>query len=301
VNIVPASSITLSQTLISPTTVTGGTTTQGLVQLSGPAPAGGAQITLSSNNSSVGVPAVASIPAGGTVTTFAITTQPVNANVNAAITATYAGASQQAALTVTPAAPALAISSFTLNPTSIAGGSTSTGTVTLNGPAPSGGQAVEFSSNSSLAVPTASIVIPAGATSGTMTVTAGSTTTTSTATINATMNSGSVAATLTITPGSAPSAALLSITLNPTRLRGGGSVTGTVTLTSAAPAGGAVVTLSSNNPSIAKTPSSVTVSAGATSANFTITTTRPNNDTTVNITATYSGVTKSAVLTVTHS
>ena len=57
-----------------------------------------------------------------------------------------------------------------------------------------------------------------------------------------------------------------SVSLNPTSVTGGASSTGTVTLSSAAPAGGAVVTLGSSNTAAATVPGSVTVAAGATSA-----------------------------------
>ena len=71
-------------------------------------------------------------------------------------------------------------------------------------------------------------------------------------------------------PSSAP-AALSAVTVNPTQVVGGTPVTGTVRLTAAAPSGGFVVALSSDDPAAATVPASVTVPAGATSANFPIT------------------------------
>ena len=65
------------------------------------------------------------------------------------------------------------ITSLTLNPSTIAGGSgaTSTGTITLNAPAPTGGVLVTLaSSNLELAASESSIVVPAGASSATFTV-----------------------------------------------------------------------------------------------------------------------------------
>jgi len=70
-------------------------------------------------------------------------------------------------------------------------------------------------------------------------------------------------------------------------------------LTGAAPAGGAVVTLSSSNTNVARTPSSVTVAAGATSATFTVSTSVVLASTTVSISGAYGGATRSASLTVT--
>lgn len=92
---------------------------------------------------------------------------------------------------------------------------------------------------------------------------------------------------------------LSSLTLTPSSVRGGSSSTGRVTLSGAAPAGGAIVTLSSSNTSVATVPSSVTVAAGATSATFTVTTQRPRSTTKVTISGSYGGTGASASLTVT--
>jgi hypothetical protein len=99
--------------------------------------------------------------------------------------------------------------------------------------------------------------------------------------------------------GGGTGAGLASLTLNPTSVKGGDSSTGTVTLTAAAPAGGIVVPLTSANTNVTTVPSSVTVAAGKTSATFTASTHRVNSNTTVAISGSYGGVTKSAILTVT--
>src|SRR5207244_4066972 len=88
---------------------------------------------------------------------------------------------------------------------------------------------------------------------------------------------------------SAPaSVSLSSLTLNPSSVTCGNSSTGTVTLSGAAPAGGATVTLSSSNTAAAAVPSSVTVAAGATSASLTVSTSTVTASTTVAISAAYS-------------
>jgi hypothetical protein len=69
-------------------------------------------------------------------------------------------------------------------------------------------------------------------------------------------------------------------------------------LTKAAPAGGLVVTLTSNKPTKAIVPASVTVPAGASSTTFNVATTTVNKRISASISASYSGVTKSATLTV---
>jgi len=97
-------------------------------------------------------------------------------------------------------------------------------------------------------------------------------------------------------PGSG-SATLSTLSLNPTSVNGGSSSTGTVTLSGAAPSGGAVVNLSSSAPA-ATVPSSVTVIAGYTSETFTVNTTTVTASTPVTITASYAGVSKTASLTI---
>jgi len=74
------------------------------------------------------------------------------------------------------------------------------------------------------------------------------------------------------TPPPASSAALSTLSVSPTDVVGGDPATGTVTLSAAAPAGGVVVALSSDNPAAATVPASVTVPAGATSATFPVAT-----------------------------
>ena len=80
---------------------------------------------------------------------------------------------------------------------------------------------------------------------------------------------------------------------------GGNTAQGTATLTSAAPAGGALVTLSSSNLSVAAVPASATVAAGALSAPFTVGTVSVTASTLATITAAFGGATRSATLTVT--
>ena len=70
-----------------------------------------------------------------------------------------------------------------------------------------------------------------------------------------------------------------------------------MTLTSAAPAGGAVVALTSSNTNAATVPASVTVAAGATIATFVVTTSVVTVPTQANITATCVGASTISTLT----
>jgi hypothetical protein len=91
--------------------------------------------------------------------------------------------------------------------------------------------------------------------------------------------------------------ALSAVTVSPASVIGSDSATGTVTLDSPAPAGGAIVSLSDD---IAATtlPASVTVPEGATSANFTITTVYVGATQSGTVTATYQGESRTASVTV---
>ena len=109
------------------------------------------------------------------------------------------------------------------------------------------------------------------------------------------------AASNAVTPTApAPAPAASAVSLSPASLIGGTASAGTVTLTSAAPTGDAVVTLASSA-AAATVPASVTVPAGATSATFSISTTSVTASTPATISATYGGATASATLTVTSA
>lgn len=110
---------------------------------------------------------------------------------------------------------------------------------------------------------------------------------------------GPFSATRRFTPQASTAASLSAVAVNPSTVVGGNGSTGTATLTAGAPAGDAVVSLSSSNPAAAAVPASVTVAAGATSATFAVTTTPVGADTPVTITATHNGVSRTTTLTVT--
>jgi hypothetical protein len=76
------------------------------VTLNGPAPAGGAVVALSSNNSAAAVPANVTVLAGATTATFQVTTVARTAQATPTITATYNGTAS-AQLTVNPGPPTL--------------------------------------------------------------------------------------------------------------------------------------------------------------------------------------------------
>jgi peptidoglycan/xylan/chitin deacetylase (PgdA/CDA1 family) len=283
--------VQVSSVTVNPASVTGGTGSIGTVTLSAAAPPGGATVQLSSSSAAAAVPSEAVIAAGSTSTTFNIQTAAVSASTSITIAASYGGVSKTANLTVVP--PAL--SSVSLNPTAVVGGATSEGTVTLSGPAPSGGSLVSLSSSrtSTASVPS-SVRVPEGSSTATFTVTTYATTISRTVTITARFNSVSKTTSLSVTVGST----LSSVSLNPASVVGGSGSQGTVTLSGSAPSGGAVVTLSSSNPSAATVPASATIAAGNSNTMFAVTTAVVTASTTVTVTANYGGTSKTATVTV---
>ncbi|HEX5941585.1 MAG TPA: hypothetical protein VFY66_04875, partial [Anaerolineales bacterium] len=202
---------TLASLLLNPTDVIGGQTSQATLTLSGPAPAGGAVVMLSSSQAAASVPASVTVPEGALSARFTVNTTPVPSATSVTIAASYnnsnvigtlwIGASSSTPTPMstsipkssptptptsmpisspTPTSTSLPISSptptstpatlpglssFTLNPTSVGGGLASTGTLTLNAPAPSGGAVINLvSSNTGVATVPVSIIVPEGST-----------------------------------------------------------------------------------------------------------------------------------------
>jgi hypothetical protein len=279
---------------LSPASTLGGLTVSGTATLSLPAPSGGAVVTLTSSNTSVAtVPDTITVPEGSSWASFTVTTAGVAATTTVTVTATCSGVGTSANLTLTPPVP-VSVSAVTLSPASVAAGGLSSGTVSLTGVAPAGGASVTLqSSNTAAATVPASVTVPAGAASTTFTVTALAVAASASSTISATYGGGTATAVLTVAP-----AALSSVSLSPASVTGGTASSGTVTLTGAAPPGGALVALWSSNTNAATVPASVTVPWGATAATFSASTLTVLGSTTVTVTAAYASANASASLTV---
>jgi uncharacterized repeat protein (TIGR03803 family) len=274
----------------------GGFSNQGTLVLNTVAPASGTTIALSTNSSLISVPATVTVPAGESNVAFPILTSQVSAVTNVVVTATLGGSSS-VTLSLFPAAPPVTPTSLALNPASVQGGASSTGTVTLSGIAPAGGTVVTLASIAAATV-SSSVTVPPGGTTASFSISTSAVTADTTATITASTGGQSQQAVLTIT--AKPSISLSAVSISPTTVRSGDNAQGTVTLTGPAPAGGAIVTLSSGNTAIGTVPASVTVGAGKTSATFTVATKRSNSTASLTITAQYGGVSKAATITVTR-
>ncbi len=164
----------------------------------------------------------------------------------------------------------------------------------LNRGAPAGGATINLASSNPQAAPLpASVAVPGGVSFVTFRFVTGQVDTPTTVTMTATIGSVSTTKSFTVSPSS-----LRSLDGMPFRQNGGVPLGGIVMLNGQAPAGGAVVSLSSSSPA-AQPPASVTVPAGVESVSFTVPTSQVSADTPVTITATWRGASVQATTTLT--
>jgi hypothetical protein len=294
-NVLPPSLKSLS---INPGVISGGAQPQAIVMLNGQAPAGGAVIGLASDSPAAIPPASASVAPGSASVSLGLATSAVGTNTPAAITATWQGVSVQGHVTLLPQQPPATIA---LNPPATVGQSGgSFATVTISAPASTDDTLQVTVSNPAVAtmVP-ASVTIPAGSTTGGFSIFTAPVSAPTPVTISVSGGGGTQSAVLTVNPAASPAPGISSLALTPSSVTGGSGSHGTVTLASAAPAGGTAVTLSSANPAVAGVPASMTVPGGASSATFAIATASVAASTPVNISAAAGGAALSAGLTVT--
>jgi hypothetical protein len=267
----------VSSLTLNPSSVKGGTSSTGTVVLDSPAPVAGMTVNLSSNNGAATVSATVTVPSGvDKSATFTVTTTAVATDVTATISAVTVDTPKTSPLNIS----APRVQSVTIAPSSVKGGvANATGTVTLDGPAPSGGLAVALTSDNTNATVPTSVTVAAGLTTATFAVTTFAVATDQTATVTADVNSDPKTAELDLV---APR--VQSVSVSPTSVKGGVGSTGTVNLDIPAPAGGLTVDLSSNN-AAAIVAATVIVPAGATSTTFAISTISVATDRTVTITA----------------
>jgi hypothetical protein len=297
-------------------TIPGGSNafTQGT--LSAPAPVGGARVTVTSNPASAFVSDGSFvIDAGCTTNSTAgvlTATSSLLSNLAATVSATTGAGATPLTQNVVVTPPPLKIQSITLTPATVSGGGSLTATVTLNRAAdasatvsvrvsegtPSNAQVAQFAGCTGTPACSGPLIVPVGASSASLPISTSAVNAQQLVTVSASAawSTSSASAQLTINPGGATSTALSSLVMSPSSVTCGLSSSGTVTLTSAALAGGAAVTLSSSSPSNAQVPPSVTVAPGQTQATFTATTGPTCNLSSVVITAAYGGVSKQNAL-----
>ncbi len=263
VNALNLTSFTLNASVVQGGTSPGGNLTANITIAPAGAPPGGLAISLSSSNPCVQFPngPTVTVAQNSQIASFPITTTAVNAAVVVTITANVNAYPLTAQLTVVPGAQVVGLS---ISPTSVTGGNSVVGTVTLSVPAPQVGTEVALQSSSPDAELGATFTVTQGNTVGFFAITTLPVTTQQTATITASIGATSQQASFTITPVPPD---LQLVFLNPATVTTGGTAVGTVVLTIPAPTGGVTVSLTSGSSDVT-VPNSVTVPAGATSATF---------------------------------
>ena len=176
----------------------GGQSATGTVTLYQPAPAGGLTVNLASGDTKyVTVPASVLVPAGQTTANFPMTTAAYHCNYGVQITASDSVSSYTGTLSVADDS----VTAVTVSPTSVVGGASATGTVTVFDAAPPGGWVVNLaSSNTSAATVPATVTIPAGAKSATFKITTTTVATATSVTITASDALSKVTTALTVNP-----------------------------------------------------------------------------------------------------
>jgi hypothetical protein len=274
---------------VSPTSFPGGETATGTITLRSPAPTGGRRVNVRTTLTGlVSVPTQVTVPAGETSTTFAVDTIPTATDRTGLVYAFHGGSLTYRAQ-ITVRAPR--VQTLSVSPEQLTGGSQSTGTFTLDGPAPAGGISIRIRSTDSRATVPPTVNVPAGATQGEFviqTVPVGSIVRPM---IRADrLGSGSRSATLTVVPPR-----LASMEADPQSLLGGLTTTVRVWLTGPAPAN-YQINLASSHPQLIPVPSPVTVPAGESSWEMNLETNPVTTHRNVRITASRTGSTQQSVL-----
>lgn len=259
----PPVTITPLSLTLAPDTVGGGAPSTGTVTLTGPAPAGGLSVTLSSSSGAATVPTSVAVPAGAVSATFPIASTSVKAQTVVTLTAALNGAAQTATLTVQ--APEL--EPIVLTPSSVIGGDAAAAVLTLTFPAPAGGAMITLTGSSPAAATLpASVTIPAGQTTVSVPITTSAVAVTQAVTLTAVY--GGVTKTVKLT---VKAALLNGLSLAPPSVIGGAATVATLSLGSNAPSDGLTATLSSSDPA-AQVPATLTIPPGATSVSVVVTT-----------------------------
>jgi hypothetical protein len=165
----------LAQLLTDATFVVGGATTvHGTVSLGGPAPAGGALVSLTSSNLAAFFPngRTVTIPAGSVSASFAISTNVVTASTPVTISAVYHSTKLTAKINLEPSYTLASVSVAPATLFGMFGGGAAVGTVTLGSPAANGTVVNLGSANPAALTVPASVTFTPGAKTATFPVSA---------------------------------------------------------------------------------------------------------------------------------
>ncbi|HKW76322.1 MAG TPA: hypothetical protein VJN64_12415 [Terriglobales bacterium] len=265
-----------------------GNTTWVALQLSTAAGANGAVINLTSSNPlAAPAPATVNMPPNTGWTQFQMQAGQVTADTPVTLTATLNSGSASVQFTVLP--PSL--KSISVSPGTINGGAQPQAIIMLNGQAPAGGAVIDVASDSPAALAPALVNVAAGSPSAVFAISTTQVNANTLVHISAGWNGASVSTPITLTPQGQPSA----ISLSPASVTGTGGSFATVSIASPA-AVDQIFQVTSSNPAAALTPNSVLIPAGAVRGGFNIFTRIVSAPTSVTISVSGGGVTRSATL-----
>jgi trimeric autotransporter adhesin len=279
---------------ITPTTATGGEEVTVTVTLSDPA-AAGTTIEFDSTDDALPPPDPIVLAEGATSAQATIQLGYVDGERTEVLTATIEGSpGESASVTILPLE--LTLESVSVSPEEVIGSNPATFTVTLTEPAPAGGLEVDLY-HTSIATMAPFVVVPEGEISASVPV---ETFTHPNGVLSAPLEGYHLgtARRVWIQVLAPPANYVTSLTFAESPTAGGNLVTATVTLDSAAGAGGAVIALESDNLAVATVPATVTVLEGNTTATFDVDTDAVVQPADAVIRATYNDVIARKVLTV---
>src|SRR3954469_2309645 len=200
-------------------------------------------------------------------------------------------------LALPAAASASPLNFITISPSVVNNGESATGTVSLSFLDPSPTTVKLFSSDPSAAQVPPTIVVPANTMETTFTITSSASAPPTGVQITAAVDNVPRTANMSVNFAAPAGGTLKSVSVTPTSVTARASATGTVTFTAAMPQG-AVVNLSSSNPSVAQVPSETVVSANRSTSTFNVSTSSVTTATTVTLTAKWLGNTRTTTITV---
>jgi glucose/arabinose dehydrogenase len=264
--------------------IDGGTTFEASLTLNAVAPISGQRVSLSSSSPALVVPAQLVLLSGKTNAPFSVTTLPVAINTEVTLSASVPGTTLTKIVSLRPNALKGVYSTVNAVPSGVSFNLT----VGLLNPA-SQPAAVGLSADSGALSLPAQTTVATLATSKTFQAMGQPVTVPTTITVSASWAGSTKIRTVTILP-----AELASLTASPNPIRGGTNGTATVRLTGTTT--GALVNLSDNS-SLISTPSSVSIAAGNSGADFSFGTLPVNSTVTRTMTATLGPITRTVQIT----
>ncbi|MCX6359942.1 MAG: hypothetical protein NT029_09055 [Armatimonadetes bacterium] len=270
----------VTQVAVSPSVVLGGDSAEGTVRLKEPVSTD-TEVKLTTTTTTATVPTTVVVPAGSTTQTFPVTTTPVATTTTDSVTASVAGTSTKGSVTLSPVGVgSVQIDHANVSINYLPEGKSAVGTITLQAIAKAGPVTVTLTSAvPGVATVPSTVTVPQGAQTVDFPILTYHVDINTPSLITAVANGSRRTTTLTVRP-----LRVNSVDVTTTTLKGGAGSAASITLEAPAPTAGVTINLSSNYACL-QLPASVFVPAGATTAQFRITTSAVTKSTLVLVTA----------------